>query len=52
MTIFKDTCPLCNTTGKVWHKKPEVFLCGKCSTLYSKYGLVAEPQSDVPDLWS
>jgi hypothetical protein len=49
--MFSDRCPLCGTTGKVWNRDPEVFVCPNCSSFYSKFGLVMEPQKEQPELW-
>ncbi|MBI2676108.1 MAG: hypothetical protein HYX24_06630 [Candidatus Aenigmarchaeota archaeon] len=40
-----SSCPMCGTFGKMWNKAPEVFLCPNCSSLYSEFGLVLEPEN-------
>lgn len=44
-------CPLCGTFGKLWHKEPQVFACPNCSSLFSEFGIVLEPQEEAPDMW-
>jgi hypothetical protein len=39
---MNDKCPLCGTSGKIWHREPKVFVCPNCYSYYSKYGLVLE----------
>jgi hypothetical protein len=47
-----EKCPLCGTLGKVWNRKPEAFLCPKCSTFFSKFGVVLETESEPSELWT
>ena len=47
-----ERCPLCGTNGRVWNKKPEVFICPNCSSLFSEFGLVMEAQKEEPELWT
>jgi hypothetical protein len=47
-----EKCPLCGTLGKVWNRKPEAFLCPKCSTFFSKFGVVLEMESEPSELWT
>lgn len=50
--MFKDRCPLCNTAGKKWNRKPEVWVCPNCSSLFSKFGIVLESEKELVDFWS
>ncbi len=44
MHEFSKQCPRCGTSGKLWHPKPEVFICNSCSALFSRFGFVMEPE--------
>ncbi|HLD78733.1 MAG TPA: hypothetical protein VJB16_06920 [archaeon] len=44
MHEFSKQCPRCGTSGKLWHTKPEVFICNSCSALFSRFGFVTEPE--------
>lgn len=44
MKNMDHRCPMCGTSGKVWHKQPEVFVCPSCSSYYSRYGMVLETE--------
>ncbi len=44
MVISENRCPNCGVVGKSWKKKPEVFLCPLCSTIFNEFGLVAQGQ--------
>jgi hypothetical protein len=50
--MFLNKCPVCGTDGKIWHKKPEVFICPRCFTIYSRYGLVLETEQEPLDIWT
>ena len=50
--MFFDKCPVCGTDGKVWNKAPQVFVCPRCSTFYSEYGLVFEAEEEPTDIWN
>jgi ribosomal protein S27E len=49
--MFDTKCPLCGTHGEVWHKSPETFQCPNCASIYSKYGMVLESDTDTPIVW-
>lgn len=42
--ISGKRCPACGITGKIWKKKPEVFICPICETIFNEFGFVTEPQ--------
>ena len=46
MRIFDSACPRCGTAGKLWHRKPEVFRCTSCSSLFSRFGFVVEAEQE------
>jgi hypothetical protein len=51
--MFEGKCPMCGTSGRVWNRDPEVFMCPNCSSLYSQFGMVLEPESkEMPEMWS
>ncbi len=45
-------CPICGTNGKLWNKKPEAFVCPKCLTFFSKFGVVLESEEEPNELWT
>lgn len=49
---FQSKCPLCGTQGKEWNKREEIFQCPNCSSVYSKFGVVVERQSDAQEFWT
>jgi len=49
---FNKRCPLCGTNGSIWNRKPEIFACPHCSSVYSEFGLVLTPQDEQEELWS
>ncbi|MFH1445266.1 MAG: hypothetical protein ABIF08_02170 [Nanoarchaeota archaeon] len=51
-SMFHNKCPLCGTSGKNWQKKPEVFVCPSCSSVFSRFGLVLETQNETQELWN
>jgi ribosomal protein L37AE/L43A len=50
--MFTEKCPLCGTHGKLWHKKPEVWQCPNCASIFSKFGVVVESENEMEDFWS
>ena len=50
--MAKEKCPLCGTKGRVWNRKPEVFRCPNCLSVYSEFGLVVEAGKELPEMWS
>jgi hypothetical protein len=48
-----DNCPICGTKGKVkWEPDEGVFECPNCSSIFSKFGIVAEARKEVPEHWN
>jgi rubrerythrin len=45
-------CPLCGTSGKLWHKDPAIFRCPNCSSIFSQFGMVIEKESEFLNLWA
>ncbi|MBL7206222.1 MAG: hypothetical protein ISS36_01335 [Candidatus Aenigmarchaeota archaeon] len=39
--MFNNNCPFCGTKGKNWETDPDVFRCPQCSSIFSKFGVVA-----------
>ncbi len=39
-------CPLCGTFGTLWNKKPKVFICPNCYSIYSPFGIVLEVEKE------
>ncbi len=52
MTIAHKCCPTCGTSGKLWNREPEAFVCPKCSTFFSKFGVLLEPDEDMDEVWT
>ncbi len=55
MFIYKSSpfkCPRCGTNGKLWKKNPDIFICPNCSTIYSNYGTVLEPEEEPLIVWN
>jgi rubredoxin len=52
MLSFDYKCPLCGVSGKLWNKNPEAFMCPKCSTFFSKFGVVLEPEEEMDEIWT
>lgn len=50
--MFTEKCPLCGTKGKVWNEKPEAWQCPNCSSIYSRFGLIVETETETADFWS
>jgi len=50
--MHKDRCPMCGARGRVWNKKPEVFRCISCLSIFSEFGLVVESGREMPEMWS
>ncbi len=52
--ICTNKCPVCGTVGKLWNRRPEAFMCPKCSTFFSRYGLILETETDEEkaELWT
>lgn len=38
----KDCCPSCGTTGKNVKKKPDMFSCPKCNTIFNEFGIISQ----------
>jgi ribosomal protein L37AE/L43A len=47
-----DLCPLCGTKGKGWKGEEGVFECPNCSSVFSKFGVVAESQKEMQENWN
>jgi len=50
--MFKGKCPLCGTSGKIWKKNPQVFICPNCKSIFSDFGLILESEKDVINIWN
>lgn len=50
--LFSGRCHVCGTQGKLWNKKPEVWQCPNCKSVFSKFGLVVETDAEQEDFWS
>ncbi|MBN2042961.1 MAG: hypothetical protein JW754_04110 [Candidatus Aenigmarchaeota archaeon] len=52
--MISKNCPVCGTHGRLWNKQPEAFLCPKCFTFYSKFGLILESEAETEpvELWT
>jgi hypothetical protein len=51
-SMIKERCPLCGARGRVWHKRPEVFRCPSCMSVYSEFGFIVESGRELPEMWS
>ncbi len=40
MVVGEDKCPSCGVSGKVWKKKPELYICPSCNTIFHEFGLL------------
>ncbi len=38
--IGKRRCPNCGVKGKLWRRKPNVYICPNCKTFFSDFGIV------------
>ncbi len=47
--IGKRRCPACGIKGKLWKRKPEVFICPTCSSVFNEFGVVLESQMEKQD---
>ncbi|NOX71248.1 MAG: hypothetical protein GXO64_00930 [Candidatus Micrarchaeota archaeon] len=52
LIAFDKRCPVCGTNGDLWKKKPRIFVCPHCSSVYSEFGLVLTPAEEREELWS
>jgi ribosomal protein L37AE/L43A len=51
--MIPERCPVCGTDGRVWNRKPEVFQCPNCSSIFSPFGMVLETEKeDLEDFWN
>ncbi|MEM5798692.1 MAG: hypothetical protein QXP39_01420 [Candidatus Aenigmatarchaeota archaeon] len=41
--MFVGKCPVCGTSGKIWKKKPEVFICPNCDAIFSNFNIILNP---------
>lgn len=41
MMIGGKRCPSCGVVGKNWKRKPTVFVCPLCNTIFNEFGLIA-----------
>lgn len=42
--VSEDNCPNCGSKGKKWKENPEVMICPQCSSYFSEFGIILEPQ--------
>jgi len=40
MIVEPKKCPSCTTSGKIWKKNPEIFVCPNCSTVFNEFGIL------------
>lgn len=52
LIAFNNRCPICGTNGQEWSRKPAVFMCPHCSSMYSEFGLVLTPKEEQEEFWS
>jgi ribosomal protein L37AE/L43A len=50
--VFTEKCHVCGTTGKLWQKKPEVWKCPNCQSVFSHFGVVLETEVETEDFWN
>lgn len=50
--MFKGKCPLCGTRGILWKKKPEIFVCPSCESVFSHFGFVLEAEEEPLNIWN
>ncbi len=41
LMVGENRCPSCGIAGKLWKKKPEVYRCPSCSTIFNEFGVVS-----------
>ena len=47
-----DNCPLCGTKGRNWRDEADVFECPHCSSVFFKFGIVAESKKEMQENWN
>jgi hypothetical protein len=50
--MSQSRCHLCGTYGKIWDKKPDVFICPNCYSIFSEFGIVLESKKELINLWT
>ncbi|MFH1978703.1 MAG: hypothetical protein ABIJ92_05240 [Candidatus Aenigmatarchaeota archaeon] len=52
--MFEKKCHLCGTSGKRWEREKDVFFCPNCLSVFSVFGVIAEPQKEkeLMNFWS
>lgn len=40
MVVGENKCPACGVSGNVWKRKPELFICPSCNTIFHEFGLL------------
>jgi len=44
--IGKKRCPNCGIKGKIWKRKPDIFVCSKCNSFFNEFGIILESKID------
>lgn len=42
IVIGENKCPSCGVAGKIWKKKPELYICPACNTIFHEFGFLLE----------
>ncbi|MFH0956842.1 MAG: hypothetical protein V1813_03195 [Candidatus Aenigmatarchaeota archaeon] len=50
--LFTEKCHVCGTQGKLWQKKPDVWKCPSCKSVFSHFGVVLETEIESEDFWN
>ncbi len=50
LMVSERKCPFCGIEGKVWRRKPKIFICPNCNALYNHFGVLLEGEREKPEL--
>ena len=51
--MLSERCPVCGTHGRLWNKKPEVWQCPNCASIFSQFGMILESEKEeLEDFWN
>jgi hypothetical protein len=50
--MFDEKCPVCGVHGRLWNKTPQAFVCPKCSSFFTPFGLVLESEQEDSIVWN
>jgi len=41
--VGRRRCPTCGIRGKIWKRKPKIFVCPNCNAIFNDFGIILEP---------